>query len=328
MDEQRKVMNLYKRSFGCMTTEIELFLESAEPQPAKEALARIEQFFRSVEARFSRFLPDSELSRLNDARGGQVSVSPELSELMQLALTAAQTSHGIFDPTIIDALEAAGYDRSIDQIREQGTQVRAPSRSIRPGRWRKIHLDAQAHTVTLPADLRLDLGGIGKGWAADRAAAMLQPLGAGLVNAGGDLRAWGDQLDAEPGQGWVVAVDDPFWPGGDLAWMWVKEGALATSTTARRRWLGGHHLVDPRTGRPAETDLVSASVSAPTTVQAEVAAKVVLILGSQDGLAWLAAQPGLEALLVTNDSQIVSTPGIPARLAWIRQGAIAQAEWA
>ncbi len=164
---------------------------------------------------------------------------------------------------------------------------RKPSAPAAPGRWRGIRVDPQAHSVTLPAGTRLDLGGIAKGWAADRAASMLRPFGSGLVNAGGDLRAWGDQPGVEPGQGWLAAVEDPAWPDRDAAWLWVREGALATSSIVRRRWTGGHHLIDPRTGQSADTDLLSVTVLAPTTAQAEVAAKVVLILGRAAGMAWL-----------------------------------------
>jgi thiamine biosynthesis lipoprotein len=169
--------------------------------------------------------------------------------------------------------------------------------------------------VRLPAGARLDLGGIGKGWAADRAAGLLQPLGPGMVGAGGDIRAWGDQPGAQPGLGWLVAVDAPRQPGHDLAWLRVRAGAVATSTVLARRWAGGHHLMDPRTARPAATDLLSVTALAPTVVQAEVAAKVALILGREAGLEWLLAQPGVEAVLVDNAARLYGTAGIEEVLA-------------
>jgi thiamine biosynthesis lipoprotein len=226
------------------------------------------------------------------------------------ARAAAGASDGIFDPTVIDALEAAGYDRSIDLIRKDGTH---PPRRVapQPGRWQGVEVDRAGGTVRLPAGVRLDLGGIGKGWAADRAGTMLQPLGAGMVSAGGDIRAWGDQPGSEPGQGWLVAVDDPQQPDRDLAWVRVRDGAVATSSITTRRWAGGHHLIDPRTGRPAGTDLLSVTALAPTVVQAEVAAKVVLILGREAGLDWLMAQqPGVEAVMVDDAGRLFGTRGI------------------
>jgi FAD:protein FMN transferase len=315
-------MELHARSFYCMTTEIELYLRNDDRGLAADALDAVQDFFYSVDARFSRFRADSELSQLNRAGGRTVRVSPDLCELVELAMSATLDSGDLFDPCIIDALEAAGYDRSIELIRQDNAPAAVASATGGAGvtwngsRARDIRVDRQALTVTLPAGLRLDLGGIAKGWAVDRATVLLEPLGPGLVNAGGDLRAWGDQPGAGAERGWLAAVDDPIRPGSDVAWLWVRDSALATSSTAARRWAGGHHLIDPRTSRPVETDLVSVSVTAPTVVRAEVAAKVVLILGYTAGLVWLEGQPGLEALAVTEGGQALGTPGLEACLAW------------
>jgi len=305
---------LESSSFRCMTTEIELFLDAGDAQLASEALRSAERFFQEVEARFSRFLPDSELVQLNRTPDEAARVSPDLAELVELALAAARASDGIFDPTVIDALEAAGYDRSIELIRTGGTH---PPRRVAPwpDRWRQVVVDTTGGTVRLPAGVRLDLGGIGKGWAADRAGTMLQPFGAGMVSAGGDIRAWGDQPGSQPGQGWLVAVDHPEQPGVDLAWLWVGDGAVATSSITARRWAGGHHLINPRTARPADSDLLSVTALAPTVVQAEVAAKVSLILGREAGLDWLMKQRNIEAVVVDDTGELFGTPGIEEVLA-------------
>jgi thiamine biosynthesis lipoprotein len=300
--------------FQCMTTEIELFLDAGDAQLAREALQGVERFFQEMEARFSRFRTESELAQLNQAPDEAVRVSPDLAELIDLALAAARASDGIFDPTVIDALEAAGYDRSIEWIRRNGSH---PHRHVapRPGRWKQVVVDPAGGTVRLPAGVRLDLGGIGKGWAADRAGTMLQPLGAGMVSAGGDIRAWGDQPGSQTGQGWLVALEHPGQPGTDVAWLRVRDGAVATSSITSRRWEGGHHLIDPRTARPADTDLLSVTALAPTVVQAEVAAKVALILGREAGLEWLMRQPGVEAVLIDDASRLLGTVGIRQILA-------------
>jgi thiamine biosynthesis lipoprotein len=305
---------LQSSSFRCMTTEIELFLDAGDAQLASAALRSAERFFRQVEARFSRFLPDSELVQLNRTPGEDVPVSPDLAELVELALAAARASEGTFDPTVIDALEAAGYDRSIDLIRTNGTH---PPQWVaaRPDRWKHVVVDTTAGTIRLPAGVRLDLGGIGKGWAADRAGALLQPFGAGMVSAGGDIRAWGDQPGLQPGQGWLVALDHPEQPGKDLAWLRVRDGAVATSSITARRWAGGHHMINPRTARPANTDLLSVTATAPTVVRAEVAAKVALILGRAAGLDWLVTQPGVEAVLIDDAGALFGTAGIERILA-------------
>ncbi len=305
---------LQSSSFECMTTEIELFVDAHDALLAGEGLQKAERFFHEVEARFSRFQPDSELAELNRTPEQAVPVAPDLAELIGLALAAARDSGGVFDPTVIDALEAAGYDRSITLIRAEGTH---PPRRVapRPGRWQQIVVDPTESTVRLPAGVRLDLGGIGKGWAADRAGMMLQPLGAGMVSAGGDIRAWGDQPGAQPGQGWLVALDHPQRPGQELTWLRVRDGAVATSSITTRRWAGGHHLIDPRTARPADTDLWSVTALAPTAVQAEVAAKVALILGRERGLDWLMAQPGVEAVVIDDGGKLFGTAGIEGVLA-------------
>jgi thiamine biosynthesis lipoprotein len=300
---------LESSSFRCMTTEIELFVDADDARLASDALRSAERFFRDVEARFSRFRADSELVHLNRSAGEAVCVSPDLVDLIELALAAARASDGIFDPTVIDALEAAGYDRSIELVRKDGAH---PPRWLapRPDRWKQVVVDTMGSTVRLPAGVRLDLGGIGKGWAADRAGTTLQPLGAGMVNAGGDIRAWGDQPGSPPGQGWLVALDHPEQPDRDLAWLRVRDGALATSSVTARRWAGGHHLINPHTARPADTDLLSVTALAPTVVQAEVAAKVALILGSEAGLDWLMAQPDVEALVIDDTGKLFGTTGI------------------
>jgi thiamine biosynthesis lipoprotein len=301
-------------SFRCMTTDIELFSDAGDSRLASEALQSARRFFQEVEARFSRFRPDSELVQLNRLPGEAMRVSPDLAELVALALEAARISDGIFDPTVIDALEMAGYDRSIELIRKDGPH---PPRRVapKPGRWQQVVVDTVRGTVRLPAGVRLDLGGIGKGWAADRAAAMLRPFGAGMVNAGGDIRAWGDQPGSEPGQGWLVALEHPEQSDRDLTWVWVCDGAAATSSITARRWAGGHHLINPLTARPAVTDLLSVTVLAPTVVQAEVAAKVALILGREAGVDWLLAQPDVEAVAINKNGELFGTAGIGKALA-------------
>jgi thiamine biosynthesis lipoprotein len=323
-------MSILTRRFRCMTTDIELFLDAGDEadggpavgrQAAEAALADTEAFFHQFEARFSRFLPDSELSVLNNASGAPAWVSPEMAELVEAALQAAELSGGVFDPTVIDALEAAGYDQSIEVVRARSSGLVGDTRpgagGVRwiTGRWAGVTVDRSWNMIALPRGIRLDLGGIGKGWAVDRAAEMLRPLGPGMVNAGGDLRAWGDDPDRGPGAGWLVAVDDPLEPGKDVTWLRVKDRAVATSSVVTRRWAGGHHLIDPRTGRPADTDLLSATVLSPTAAQAEVAAKVALILGRERGLAWLAEQDDTEALLGGSDGKFYGSRGISG--AWL-----------
>ena len=174
------------------------------------------------------------------------------------------------------------------------------------GDWRAIVMDRRTHAVTLPAGVRLDLGGVAKGWAADRAARLLAAAGPALVDAGGDVAISGPMADGSP---WPIAITNPFAPEDSLGLLLLDRGAVATSGRDYRRWRRGgveqHHIIDPRTGRPAQTDVLAATVVAPDGPSAEVAAKCALILGSDAGLAWLHARPTLAGLLVLDDGRVL-----------------------
>lgn len=270
-------------------------------------LARAERWLRAFEARYSRFQPLSEVSRLNAAAGRPFRASKGLYALVALALRLARHSGGIFDPTVLRHLEAAGYDRSFERIepRTHGPPIAAGP----PSRWREVRLDPAARTITLPPDAGIDLGGIGKGWAADRLAAILGSPS--LVNAGGDVFAAG----APPGEpAWRIGVADPFQPERDLLALAVVDAGVATSSSVRRRWRAGslwmHHLIDPRTGRPAASDIAQVTVVAPSAALADYNAKVVLILGEEKGGPWLRRQQGVAALIVRRNGALVRGPGL------------------
>jgi len=158
----------------------------------------------------------------------------------------------------------------------------------------------------LPRDVRLDFGGIAKGWAADRAAARLGRWRPALVDAGGDIAVSGPMAGGCP---WPVAVADPFAPAGEVALLRLYAGGVATSGRDFRRWqqdgAAAHHIIDPRTGLPAAVDVLSATVIGPSAARAEVAAKTVLILGSQAGLRWLDDQAGLAGLLILESGDVL-----------------------
>jgi len=261
-------------------------------------LDEAEAFFREIEAELSRFRPDSGLSRLNAAAGdGPQAVSGTLRTVLGLALAAARDSGGIFDPTVLNLLRSAGYDRSFEILADGGST--GMNASVAFG-WQQVELDTAHSTVELPAGVGIDLGGIAKGWAVDRAAEMLGAWSAALVDAGGDIRA----SAAPGGEPWPIAIEDPFDSTRDLGVIRLAEGAVATSSVGRRRWQRDgqpmHHLIDPRTGEPSCSDLHTVTAVAPTTVEAELAAKIALILGSREGQAHLEAR-GLSGLLVGHD---------------------------
>lgn len=285
------------RAMGCQ-------VEALVDAPDAAALAPAPAWFETWEAELSRFRPDSALRRLNRAGGRPVPVSAILWEVLDAALAADEASGGLVTPTLLAALEAAGYDRSFEYLAEAAGA--GPEIGLGPDPRRVIRRDAGARTVQLLEGAQLDLNGVAKGWAAERAARRLSAQGPALVNAGGDIAVSGPRRN---GAAWPVAVVDPQMPDATLMVWPLRQGGVATSGRDYRRWrqagVEQHHLLDPRTGRPAVTDVLSATVQAPSLREAEVAAKVAVILGRAGALEWLAGRPELRALLVLDDGQLV-----------------------
>jgi FAD:protein FMN transferase len=309
------------RTFRAMGCQVEVQLlhdaDSVVDHAVGLALSAAEARFRLYEEELSRFIATSGLTLLNQAAGqGPAPVSPILGEVTQHALAAAQATGGMFDPTLGTVLAHLGYDRPFPFPAIGGTDalpVLLPAHHS--DAWRGIAVNLAAGTVALPAGVALDFGGIGKGWAVDRMVAILRHahgVRGGLVNAGGDLRAWGEAPDGATA--WMVGVEDPQESERDRAVIGVNETAVATSSMTYRRWRRGdrwiHHLLDPRTGQPAATDLAAVTVVGPSAMWAEVHAKVALLHGAADGRAYLDAQPGYEGLLIAVDGTLDTTRGI------------------
>ena len=272
---------LRREEFRAMGTTISLLL----PESQAELGARIVRtLFTEWEKTLSRFLPESELSQLNQRAGTPVAVSDLLYSVLATALTAAQATQGVYDPALLDQLVQVGYDRTFDELPAVGFDPIIPGEP--GGRWRGIKVDPIRRQVTLPAGIKLDFGGIAKGMAVDAALERLQQSGisSALVNGGGDLAVLGLPPAEEQ---WQISV-----PGRGQFWkIPLHHGAVATSGIARRHWMQGqtlrHHLIDPRTGLPAQSDLWSVTVVTDRCEQAEVAAKVAFILGSKSGAEFL-----------------------------------------
>lgn len=321
----------YQHQFRAMNTGVYIKLYSHRPSQA--ILDDVERLFVSFERRLSRFLPDSELSQLNACSGESCKVSPTMLGAVEVALWLAELTGGLYDPTILTCLEQAGYDRSFEQVTAPTpltlTDDVPVAEPASPGArlsfsYRSVRIDYARHQLERPPGVKLDLGGMGKGWTVDRAADRLQGLGPFLVNAGGDIFAY----HAPPGQrGWQINLTHPLLPELSMAQLYLHHHALATSTIARRRWRQNgrlnHHLINPRTGQPAITDALSVTVLAPRTVVAEVYAKTALIMGVEQGLAYLEQLPGFEGLIFTADRQIRFTSGLSALLEWVEPDGVA-----
>ncbi|MBL7488650.1 FAD:protein FMN transferase [Frankia sp. AgB1.9] len=295
-----------------------------DPAALGEARRLVADQLAAVDAAASRFRDDSELSRIARAGGSPRLVSPLLAELVAVALHAAESTDGDVDPTLGDLLATLGYDRDIALIRHDGCApgpttddgldgpaASAPPRStVRRGpAWRRIVLDGE--WLTVPPGVQLDLGATAKAHTADRCAALVaERLGVGvLVSLGGDLATAGD---APPG-GWRVRAQDR--PGEPASTVTLAPGAaLATSSTIGRRWLREgrvlHHVLDPRTCRPADPVWRTVTVAARSCLAANTASTASVVRGIA-ATGWLHAL-GLPARLVRRDKSVLTLTGWPA----------------
>jgi thiamine biosynthesis lipoprotein len=272
------------------------------------ACADVSALMRRVGLACSRFCNDSEISRANERAGLPTPLSALGAELVSTALTAAADSGGAVDPTVGRHLVAAGYAADIDQVR------RAPAACQRVDRlpdWRDVRFHHDLRLLTVPAGLALDLGATAKAWTVDRAAKEISSrYGLGvLVEIGGDLAIAGAS------QPWLIRVAEREGGRGELVTM--SSGGLTTSTTTVRRWhrdgLELHHIIDPRTGEPANGRWRTCSVWAETAVEANTASTTALVVGDV-AVDWLTERK-VTARLVAGDGRVVRVGDWPTETA-------------
>jgi thiamine biosynthesis lipoprotein len=291
--------------FPAMGTDVQVVVVGGRPGLVDMA----GPFIDDLERLWSRFLPDSEVSRMNAGAGSVVPVSPETLALVERALRGARVTGGRYDPTVLGALLRAGYDRTFVSLADG----RPTSRSMLTSGWERIVVDRRASSVTLPTGVGFDGGGIGKGYAADLLVDALIAAGAAgaCVSVGGDLRAEGEPPGPEP---WTITIEHPA-RVEPAALVGLRSGAVATSTRTRRTWGAPedrrHHLIDPTTGQPARTGVLSATAIAAEAWQAEVLAKAAFLGGVARGLDLLVAA-GADGLIVDDDGEVCGTPGLGA----------------
>ena len=294
---------IHRHEFRAMGCRMLGLVDSDEfPLALQNMPARLEEW----EQVLSRFRPDSELCLLNRMAGRDVGVSNVLWDVFVASREAEKQTFGLVNPLIMGALIQAGYDRSFDQVQNERFESELLLLQSPVPPLSEIVADASAHRLCLPEGAQLDFGGVAKGWAASHAVRALSEYGPALFSAGGDLAVSGPQSNGEP---WEISVDDPFRPGQFIEVLYLEHGGVATSGKDYRRWVRGglpqHHIIDPRTGVPAETDVLTATVIAPTAELAEAFAKAILISGSEDGLAWLDGDANLAGLLILENGQML-----------------------
>lgn len=266
---------------------------------APEAVRRFDQeallWTASFEAKYSRFLPDSWISRLNDSAGGEAMASdPEIDRILALCHEMHFLTRGVFDPTALPLIRLWDWRQA-----RVPTDAEIESARQRVG-WRKVQRRPGAVRLAEPG-MCLDLGGMGKEYAVDQVALLARRCGLSgvMVDFGADLRVSGLPADGRPG--WHLGLEDPESPGRAWCGLAVRDAAVATSgdyhrgfTADGRRW---GHILDPRTGRPVQNGCRSAHVVAPSCTQAGLLSTAALVLGPEEGLRLIESQPGAEGLL-------------------------------
>ena len=297
------MMAVAVRTWKALGTSVNVLTTDPAELPAAELAVR--EILEDVDAAYSRFREDSELSRLNAGGGRSVTVSPLLATAITTALTAASATDGAVDPTIGTAIRIAGYDDDFSRI--AGDRGPVTLRAVTVPGWEVVRVDHAARNVFLPAGVELDLGSTGKALAADlaaHAAHTAMRAGGVLVGLGGDIAIAG----TPPEGGWrvLIAEDSAVPPDSDGQVICVGSGGVATSSTTVRRWTRGetvlHHIIDPKTGRPASSPWRTVTVVASTCVDANTAATAAIVQAAR-AIEWLQVRR-LPARLVENDGTI------------------------
>lgn len=292
--------------------DVRVAADQAYRSQAERDVVRVGHRVDGWASRLTRFAESSDLSRLNRDDSACSEVRPTLGAVLNWAWTAGERSQRVVDVTLLNARLAAEFG-----VAPADAGV-TPDARYAPAPW-KIKRSGRSSLVTRRPGTRFDLDGVAKGWIADRALALLCRWPGALVDADGDIA-----LSVAPDADWHVTVDDPRRPDGPpLAVLriaspgaWHQSVGVATSGTTVHQWPSAsagnttHHLIDPRTGRSAVTDVVQATVAAPTAAEAEVLAKSAVILGSTDGALLLERSACLFGLLLLTSGETILLPTV------------------
>jgi len=290
-----------------MGSKILIAMDTEELHLMDEAL-KARDWFEEWEESFSRFRLTSELSQFNRHSGIPQKVSESFFEVASLALKVNRETNGLINPLILNALQSAGYTEDFENlVNLTDRALNQPITSVANGN-QEFMLDPDTRTITIPFGTQLDFGGFAKGWAANQTLLRLQNLAPMLVDAGGDIAVSAPLVD---GSAWPIGVADPINKENNLDLLMIPNGGVATSGRDYRKWFTNnrwqHHLIDTRTNQPAETDVFTATVIAENVMVAEMNAKMGVILGSDEGTAWLNAQPNVDYLLVLENGEQIKS---------------------
>ncbi|HET8690597.1 MAG TPA: FAD:protein FMN transferase [Steroidobacteraceae bacterium] len=297
----------YAREEAIMGTRIAVELAAADPAAAEQAIDAVIAEMHRIDVLMSVYKPDSQVSRVNrEAAAGPVKVDPELAALVARALEFSEMSGGAFDITYA----SVGY---LYDYRARQHPTDAQIQAALPGiNWRHVVVDLPASTIrfTRPG-VRIDLGGIAKGYAVDTSIAILRKLGItqATVTAGGDSRIIGDR-DGRP---WIVGIRHPDDKDRVIARIPLEDAAISTSGDYERFFdedgVRYHHIIDPKTGKSPH-GVRSVTIIAPTSTLAEGLTKSVFIMGPERGLALVEGKPDCDAVIVTAEGKVLYSKGL------------------
>ncbi len=292
-------------SFQAMGSRILLAMDM-ESDDFIDLAQKVAEQFETWEQVFSRFRLTSELSELNRRSGQWINVSDTFWEVFNLSIKIKALTNGLVRPDVLNEIEKAGYVHSFDEMADHIDEIMQEPLQIN-GEEGEIEIDSVGHRIHLPFGKQIDLGGIVKGWAALQTMMQLREIAPVLVDAGGDISVSQPMQNEEP---WPIGVADPFEPVQNLRLVMMRQGGLATSGRDYRRWKKGgqwqHHIIDPRIGRPAETDIFSATIAANDLVTAEAYAKMALILGTSKARTLLDKKNNVGYFFVMEDGSKMS----------------------
>lgn len=299
-------MAVAERRFRVMASDAHVITVDANPEATDRAVRLLDR----LEQRWSRFQSASDVTALNHAGGATVEVDPTTITLLETMREAWHLTGRGFDPTVLRSLLAAGYTSSIVDaaVTTSLPDVRHSAATRPPTTVDDVVIDRERGTVSLPDGLSIDPGGIGKGLAADLAAAQLIADGAtgALVSIGGDLTAVG----TPPTPGWTIEVGHPDGAGSAVCMLSVDAGGVATSSTRSRRWVRDdeetHHLIDPGTGLPSNTDLATVTVVARSGWMAEAHATAATLRGA-DGVLDYLDRHDVSGMALASDGRVIAT---------------------
>jgi len=295
------------RDAPIMGTRCDVELWTEERVKGEAAIAAVFDELRRIDNEFSTYKPESEVSRVNaQASQAPLRISKELFDLIQTSIDYSKLTRGTFDITYASVGYLYNYP---DHVRPNDTQIAA---ALPESNYRHIHLDPAAQTVYFDhAGVRIDFGGIGKGYAVDRGIAVLQALGVtrAMVNAGGDSRIIGDRF----GKPWIIGIRDPDDRNHTILKIPLNDTAFSTSGDYERFFDEGgvryHHILDPRTGKSPHV-VRSVTIIGPTATRTDALTKSVFVMGVKDGIAFINGLPDIDVVAITPDRKVWYSKGL------------------